>query len=546
MTKTYLTMCIVLLCTICSAQPFLTGAYLESGANNIRSVKTKLPAGRYFTKICKLRRRMEFKSLNKLVGGFMKLIPLLIMCMLVSVNLFAQIDSTFVRYYSPTYETHPFWYSFPISGIYAANVFENYDGNFVLQALATYHSPPPVWVCPQSPMMFYTRNGFYQSTMFGPQFEGGIDVGYYSRIVKDGLGGYLALDMFEHKIHRLDNDLQYVGAVQLFIDNGILENVWDLIEDNNGFIVVSGYPIYNVSKFSFDLTNLWYKPLIAHEHVRIRKLSDGSYVNMWWYSPHFKVMKISSMGDTIWTKQLQITGVDNFVEVNNRFYGFAYWSININTAELRVYDFGIDFENEEPGDPILVIPTYPLLDSNLYGLGEPFSVIKTSDNCIIIAVSTPSGEIFKFDNDFNLLWSSNALQNESVGIGNHPLIELGNGDLLYCATVGYQPRQLALVRIDSNGNFVGIDDETEQTPPIRCISAYPNPFSQKITLSTNKRLLHPSKFTIYNIKGQQVESIDLNDKAVTWVPKDIPSGLYIVKLVEGSKTIESHLISYIE
>jgi len=46
--------------------------------------------------------------------------------------------------------------------------------------------------------------------------------------------------------------------------------------------------------------------------------------------------------------------------------------------------------------------------------------------------------------------------------------------------------------------------------------------------------------------GQQVESIDINDKTVTWTPKDIPSGLYIVKLVEGSKTIESHLISYLK
>lgn len=47
MTKTCLTMCIVILCTICSGTPFLTGAYLESGAHNIYSMKTKLLQGRY-------------------------------------------------------------------------------------------------------------------------------------------------------------------------------------------------------------------------------------------------------------------------------------------------------------------------------------------------------------------------------------------------------------------------------------------------------------------------------------------------------------------
>ncbi len=108
----------------------------------------------------------------------MKLIPLAIMCMLVSVNLSAQIDSTFVRYYYPTTQTLPAWEAFPISQTLAANVFKAYDGNFVLQALATYHSPPPEWVFPQSPMMLYSRSGGYQNTVFGPQFGGDIVEGY--------------------------------------------------------------------------------------------------------------------------------------------------------------------------------------------------------------------------------------------------------------------------------------------------------------------------------------------------------------------------------
>ncbi|MDD3633133.1 MAG: hypothetical protein PHW38_05030, partial [Candidatus Cloacimonetes bacterium] len=375
-----------------------------------------------------------------------KLIVLLFyMCLVL--NVFAQEDSTFVCYYSPTYETHPFWYFFPISGINAANVFEKYDGSFGMQLLSTFHTPPPEMVFPQSPIVTYNRRGQYLNTTFGPFTDESLIPGYYSHIIKDGLGGYLALDMFEHRIHRLSNNLQFVEWVQLETDTGTLMSIMDLIIENNGFIVVSNHPGYIIAKFTSDLNCLWSTPLPAHQHKRLRKLSDGSYVNLWWYSPHFRVMKISTTGDTIWTKQLLCEYVDDFIEINNRFYGFAYWSININTVELRIYDFGIDFENEDPGDPILVIPTYPLLGNDIYGLGDPYSVIRTSDNCIIIAVSTPIGEIFKFDSNFNLIWSSNALQNEKIGIGFHPLIELGNGDFLYCALVEELPYRLALVRI---------------------------------------------------------------------------------------------------
>lgn len=545
MTKTYLTMCIVLLCTICSATPFLTGAYLEAGANNIFSVKTKLLAGRYFTKIWKLRRRMEFKSLNKLVGGFMKLIPLLIMCMLVSVNLSAQIDSTFVRYYSPTYETHPFWYPFPISEIYAANVFENYDGNFVLQALATYHSPPPEWVSPQSPMIFYTRNGVYQSTMFGPLLEGDIGEGYYSRVVKDGLGGYLALDSHYKRLHRLDANLQFVEWIYLTCNQGFIDYIHDILPVDNGFIIIGHIQGANDSLFykvDYSLDIIWQYQFPANLGATIDSTSDGCVLFNWGYDSTRKLMKITTNGDSLWTREYPPRPhVERIIESNGNYYGIRYYPDTIDNGLLKVYDYGADFCNLNPETPILIITTYRLIDEEVV-----FPTIRTTDNNIIIAVSTPTGEIFKFDNDFNLLWTSNALPIERIGIGKHPLIELDNGDILYCATVIELPRRLGLVRIDSNGDFVGIDDETEQTPPIRCISAYPNPFSQKITLSTNRRLLYPSKFTIYNIKGQQVESIDLNDKAVTWVPKDIPSGLYIVKLVEDSKTIESHLISYIK
>ncbi len=475
----------------------------------------------------------------------MKLIPLAIMGLLVAVNLSAQIDSTFVRYYYPTTQTLPAWEAFPISQTYAANVFEDYEGNFVLQALATFHTPPPDWLFYQSPMLLYSRNGEYQSTLFGPQFEGDIVEGYYSRIVKDGQGGYLALDSHYRRLHRLDANLQFIELVHLTYNQGLINYIDDILPVDNGFIIIGHIQETNDALFykvDYSLDIIWQYQSPANADATIESTSDGSILFNWGFNPTMRLMKITADGDSLWTIEYPPRPcVERIIESNGNYYGIRYYPDTIDNGLLKVYDYGADFCNLNPETPILTIPTYRLIDEEIV-----FPAIRTSDNNIIIAVSTPTGEIFKFDSNFNMLWSSNALPIERIGAGKHPLLELDNGDILYCATVLELPRRLGLVRIDSNGNYVGVSDEYEITPPIRCVSAYPNPFSTEITLSIKRKSLPTSKFIIYNIKGQQVESIDINDKAVTWTPKDIPSGLYIVKLVEGSKTIESHLISYVK
>ena len=191
------------------------------------------------------------------------------------------------------------------------------------------------------------------------------------------------------------------------------------------------------------------------------------------------------------------------------------------------------------------MPTYPLYNE-LYGLGKLFNVIRTTDNCIILAVSTPSGEIFKFDSDLNLLWSSNALQNERIGIGFHPLTELGNGDFLYCATARKDPRQLALVRIDSNGNYVGIEDDTEQTPALPVISAYPNPFTGELNVELKNNTAGENKLDIYNIRGQLIESKSVRGSNTTWTPQNLATGVYILRLVSNCKVLDSKRVTYIK
>ncbi|MDD3563105.1 MAG: T9SS type A sorting domain-containing protein [Candidatus Cloacimonetes bacterium] len=487
----------------------------------------------------------------------MRLISLVIVALMVAVTLTAQVDSTFVRHYYPTYSTHPYWQNYPIGRTFAANVLETYNGDFCLQILSEYHTPPPEYVIFQSPLAIFSRDGQYTETVFCPfeEYYGGFRIisGYYSTIVKDGLGGYLALDLFEHRLHRLDNNFHYVGYVPLISISGHLGSIRDIIKVDDGWIAIGSVSGIGpaITKFDNSLTALWEHTFATYQmnYTFASIASDGGCVYMWWDSPYYKFMKISSEGDSLWTKQFSAYyRLQQLVEVNNKYYGFVYHSHNNTTAELRIYDLGIDFENENPEAPILVIPTYPLLDNNMEKK-NPFYVTRTSDDCIILAISTPNAEIFKYDSDLNLLWTSNALDYERIGRGDHPLLELPNGDFVYCAGVSVYPRvQIesgALVRINANGDYVGVEDDIETPAVSPMITAYPNPFNRELNVELKEKHLSLSKVEIYNVKGQLIDSLTLQDNKSNWMPRNLASGVYILKLLSNSKLVESKKITYI-
>ena len=488
----------------------------------------------------------------------MKRLLMLMICMLIAINALAQVDSTFVRYYYPTEETHPYWYSYLSDLTTAANVFEKYGGSLGLQMLATYSTPPPLELLYfQSPIASYSRRGDYLGTSFIPYNEDGLLYGYYSHIIKDGHGGYLALDAYEQRIHRLNRNLQYEECISLMHDSMQFDYIQDIHLEENGVIVsgnLYGTDKYGICGFGFDFVSQW-AHLLRDQWPRrgIVDVSSGGYLH--WYGGYnggnygyINAHRLSATGDTLWTRYHISPSVEELVEVNDRYYGLAYHSLSINAAELRVYDFGIDFANEDPGEPILVIPANPLLDQGLSPIDpRPFCVMRSSDNCILLAISTPVGEIFKFDESFNLLWMSNALPNERIGVGDHPMIELENGDILYCATminVYPNPNRIGLVRIDANGNYVGIEDDTETTPVKPAILAYPNPFTRDVYIELKEADNSTSMMEVYNIKGQLIETKAIRGAKATWTPQNLPSGVYILKLQGKTSDIACKMITY--
>lgn len=459
--------------------------------------------------------------------------------------LYSQVDSTFIQYYYPNAQTHPYWYNFgDTEYTKTANVFETYDNKFVLQSVGTFHTPPPEVVFDQSPMIKYSRQGIFQGAVFGPvDGDGGLLNGHYERIIKDGLGGYLALNSSTIRIDRIDANLNFVEPVILHYSNG--NNIYpkDILPDSTGFVLIGGTGSVICAKFDFNLNMIWHYLFPSNDYIHsfVNSTSDGGYLFSFYDLTSRVHFKVNSQGDSIWLASSP-TYVTQIIEANNKYYGLKYSDYDIYSGRLYVYDFGTDFSNPSPTVPIRSIVTYRLLMND-----DVFSCIRKENDDIILAVSTPNGEIFRYDSDFNLIWSADYLSNERIGVGRSPLIELGNGDFLYCARTSRQgggTDKFILVRITSDGHVTPINDEFQE-PIISLLSVYPNPFTHSLNFELNSDFKGDTKIAIYNIKGHLVEAFILKTKTTAWKPLNLASGIYIVKLLHNKQIVQNVKITYI-
>ncbi|HHZ15699.1 MAG TPA: T9SS type A sorting domain-containing protein [Candidatus Cloacimonetes bacterium] len=481
----------------------------------------------------------------------------LLFCLCCVLNIAAQAenDSTFVCYYSPTAAIHPNWeYCSSSYGTNASSVFEMYDGSFGVQMLTVYNPGPPLESLTfQSPIAAYNRSGQYLKTIFGPvSDEGGVmEDGYYSHIIRDGMGGYLALDRFHPGIHRLDANLQFAGYQTISSSFGHVDRILELLAVNDGFVALShiaGADNYAISKLNYDLSTSWERCTEMTGSVRsLSQTSDGGYIA--WCSGrqqeshyYLNTFRFSAQGDSIWTTGQLSPYVEKIVEVNSRYYGLAY-----EPSGLHIYDFGINLLQGSPDDAMLVIPTYNLLPHDVYGFDPQFKVIRTSDDCVVVAVSTPMGEIFKFDSNFTLLWTCNALEDERMGIGRQPLIELANGDLLYCAEIRSPFLRIALVRVDTSGHVTALDDPIIPAAA-PSISAYPNPFNKELVVELKNVPKLNSRLEVYNLKGQLIRRLKVADSEAIWDGRDAANkpcanGIYFIKLTENGRILSSKKVT---
>lgn len=100
-----------------------------------------------------------------------------------------------------------------------------------------------------------------------------------------------------------------------------------------------------------------------------------------------------------------------------------------------------------------------------------------------------------------------------------------------------------------NGGIVGIDKHVNDTlygRNIINIEAYPNPFSNLITISYELHQPSTVQLTIFNHFGQQVDFIQQNQfhgkQQVTWDASDQPAGMYYFRLEAGEQVSTGKLL----
>lgn len=78
--------------------------------------------------------------------------------------------------------------------------------------------------------------------------------------------------------------------------------------------------------------------------------------------------------------------------------------------------------------------------------------------------------------------------------------------------------------------------DTTSTIEYREYKIFPNPFSSSAILQADS-IFHDATISIYNYSGQMVEQIyNVNDQTITLYRKNLPVGLYIVRLTEEDRT----------
>jgi len=94
--------------------------------------------------------------------------------------------------------------------------------------------------------------------------------------------------------------------------------------------------------------------------------------------------------------------------------------------------------------------------------------------------------------------------------------------------------------------LVGVDSNIMSVNSIR---AYPNPFNASITISFSLDEVRPhqTEISIYNIKGQLIKELSINDQSAIWNGRDangnsVASGIYFYKMDSGRYTANKKIV----
>lgn len=182
-----------------------------------------------------------------------------------------------------------------------------------------------------------------------------------------------------------------------------------------------------------------------------------------------------------------------------------------------------------------------------------YSVVETQDNNYIgycwSGSPVDKTRLYHFDDLGSILWNKQLPFWPAEG--DRCFRELTNEGFICCGSGNYG-NHITLIKTDSTGNIVSVDEEITILNP-QYLQCYPNPFNPGIkfeivfSIQQNEQI----QIDIFNVKGQKVESIPLSfdsaqNDSVEWNAENQASGLYFVQLKGNNRILETKKITLIK
>ncbi len=261
------------------------------------------------------------------------------------------------------------------------------------------------------------------------------------------------------------------------------------------------------------------------------------------------VMRISSDGDSLWARHVyereeeyryeasgNLNPIINYAGSGRFFVAWADWPHTFQVVALDVD--GEQFWNE-PVDVILTPAGYNRFDA----------VDSDSNVCYVWRdidqerqqTQQQFGQRINIDGE--RLWGDRGRAIQARRISGTSITTDGNGGVI--TVVWYNP---TIQMINRNGeigavlpNSVNDRDIEMLIPNFPNITAYPNPFNSHLQINFSLPVTGLTSLKVFDISGREVETLMNSDLkpgyySEAWDAKNIPSGIYLLKLQAGERT----------
>jgi len=327
----------------------------------------------------------------------------------------------------------------------------------------------------------------------------------------------------------LDTGLNLLETYNFRITNGYSIVLYDMQYADDGLVFVSQGWQPMVLKTDFQFNVIWQSEIFGVGDA----LSTEPYGDGWVSVTMREFANISETGDTLWTFYDSINNKsfdDCIVSLDDRVFLLGLHEI----LEMNMFDRNLNLvAGETPGGSnrfgnrsIDILPNGNIVYTGRAGTGE------------VLHCYSPDG-VHEWSRSYDTHpWA------KYFGTGSKNLLVMPDGSILFLlyhrsGTYSY------LIKTDMQGNIVANDDPIIPVP-VASIVAYPQPASNRLTLSIKSELPGDLSYSIYNIKGQKFytgevsghqreQSIDLDASII----ESMPNGIYLVNLKQKDRTIAS-------